>query len=267
MRFLFISLLFLYACRSVNEREYQHIDKNKANLVAGKTALVFVSNSLSDSTLLTCDYMFYKCFDQQCDATYQKKANDLVIEFVSSNTSFEKNSGYPEILDENYFKNQLENFRQLAKTENSASIFENLWQLELHNSIDEFKNYILLNNSVWSFTGGAHGNGYAETMYLRKPSGEILELKELFNDLSAVTKIGEKYFRLKNELPENESLSELGYWFTDDSFYLSNNFTFAQNGLQFFYNTYEIAPYVIGAVEFEIPYTDLEKYLIVDPRK
>ena len=37
-----------------------------------------------------------------------------------------------------------------------------------------------------------------------------------------------------------------------------------QNDILFIYNIYEIAPYVVGSIDVEIPYTDLKEYIRKD---
>jgi hypothetical protein len=46
---------------------------------------------------------------------------------------------------------------------------------------------------------------------------------------------------------------------------LNDNFHFTGDSMAFFYNSYEIAPYSAGQIEFSIPLKDIQGYLKIQP--
>ena len=67
--------------------------------------------------------------------------------------------------------------------------------------------------------------------------------------LKQLTTIAEKEFRRMRNIPDGEPLSKAGYWFENDEFYLNDNFAIVDDGLIFYFNSYEIAPYALGPAE------------------
>ncbi len=113
------------------------------------------------------------------------------------------------------------------------------------------------------YTGGAHG-GYG-TYFINispKTGAEITlddVLKSGYNEV--LRNLGEKVFRKVREIPDTASLNENYFEFPDDRFELNQNFGFKKEGIVFFYNSYEIAPYAAGPTEVLIPYEELTAWL------
>ena len=51
--------------------------------------------------------------------------------------------------------------------------------------------------------------------------------------------------------------------FEGDSFYLPQNIGYTQNGLQLFYEQYEVASYADGPITLTVPYIEIEKFMQV----
>jgi hypothetical protein len=52
-----------------------------------------------------------------------------------------------------------------------------------------------------------------------------------------------------------------GYTFPEDRFALNDNYGFSREGISFFFNSYEIAPYVMGPTEVLIPYDRIREWI------
>jgi hypothetical protein len=117
---------------------------------------------------------------------------------------------------------------------------------------------------VWnSYYGGAHPN-VTITYYNYDPvTGKKMELKDVFTSdgLASLQELAEQEFRVVRELDPEENLEEAGFWFDEGRFELSNNFTFTDSGILFYYNPYEIASYADGPTEVMLPF-DLIKPLM-----
>jgi hypothetical protein len=108
-----------------------------------------------------------------------------------------------------------------------------------------------------SFMGGAHSNSYTMLRNFDPYTGDSLGLGMIFRpeSLHELTSFGEMLFRKTQNIKKGISYEEAGYWFKDNQFYLTDNFAFTHEGLLFYYNEYEIAPYSMGAVYFVVPYS------------
>ena len=107
-----------------------------------------------------------------------------------------------------------------------------------------------------SYAGGAHGNYVLNFMNVRPGSGTAFLLSDFLKPgyEQDLNKIGEEVFRKNRELADTASFEFNGYTFVDDHFALNNNYGFSQEGISFYFNSYEVAPYVMGPTEVLIPY-------------
>lgn len=111
------------------------------------------------------------------------------------------------------------------------------------------------------FTGGAHGNTYTGFINWNTKASKKISLNDIlangYNE--NLTAAAEKIFRRDEKLSDTASLKN--YFFKDKKFKLNDNFLITPVGLRFFYNEYEIKPYVEGSTELLIPYTDIRSLL------
>jgi hypothetical protein len=80
-----------------------------------------------------------------------------------------------------------------------------------------------------------------------------------YNDV--LTNLGNKIFRQARQLADTASLSDNYFEFPEDKFQLNKNYGFKKEGIVFFYNSYEIAPYAAGPTEVVIPYEELKEWV------
>lgn len=110
----------------------------------------------------------------------------------------------------------------------------------------------------WAFTGGAHGNGYRSYFVFDRRTGNRLSESEIF-DLTDETK--EAVTNMLREVYHQNGYSESeGYW-SDEEVKMNGNFTITQEGLSYYYNSYEIACYANGPSEFFLSKEQLKPYL------
>ena len=109
------------------------------------------------------------------------------------------------------------------------------------------------------YTGGAHGGSGVYFINLNPKTGAEFTLdnflKPDYNE--HLTLLGNHIFRKARELADTASLSESYFEFPENKFELNKNYGFTKNGIIFYYNNYEIAPYAAGPTEVLIPYSDL----------
>lgn len=126
--------------------------------------------------------------------------------------------------------------------------FAQAWFLESEGTIAYIdSNYISFNFSQSTYMGGAHPNSNQQKTVFDIKTGKQLTLNELVKDLPGLRAAAETAFRKVRKIPEGQSFTEAGFWFEEDEeFLFAHNFGLSENGLEFFYNPYEIAPYAVG---------------------
>ncbi len=141
------------------------------------------------------------------------------------------------------------------------------WEIE-RKAVNNFNddNILSCTFSEYSYLGGAHPNTFLTLTNFNLKSGEIIELPDILIDgyLDELNNIAEPIFRKEKELTEDINLTEAGFWFDDDKFSVSKNFTIGKDGLTFFYNSYEITAYAYGPTELFIPYKSIKKLIKSD---
>lgn len=234
------------------------------NIVSGVAEVIGVTPSKADTAYLRMSYMYYK-FDDAGHLLYQDSVNYKIAEFVVRSTEFELDSLGEPNLNADFFQKQLMYFDSLSQLEAQLSETDQLWDLEGSIEIKEYDNFVELNLSAWSYTGGAHGNGFSSYELIDYDLGGVLHLEDFIQDVPTFTLLAEKYFRAANDIAEGADLGELGFWFADNTFSCNENFYFDSNGMHFLYNSYEIAPYSAGPISFNIPLYELKPFLKIQP--
>jgi len=112
--------------------------------------------------------------------------------------------------------------------------------------------------TYYQFTGGAHGYNYMETINLDLVNEKVLSLKELFDGSDDYLQVltdeilkemeKEKDYLFPETLTDFKATDDLKFYLTDD-------------GIVFYFDPYEIAPYVRGIAEYKIPYDSLRDVL------
>lgn len=121
-----------------------------------------------------------------------------------------------------------------------------------------------------SFTGGAHGNTFLGYTNFDRKSNRIIRLEDVIEEgtIDKLTTIAEPLFRAEQGIADSISLENAGYFVFDEKdkgkFKLNRNFILLKDGIQFFYNDYEIAPHAVGTSSVFIPYAKMEGILKKD---
>jgi len=118
-------------------------------------------------------------------------------------------------------------------------------------------------NSVYSFTGGAHGVRTVMHRCVDLNNGSVITQKDLFTadnaELLLTTLILGKLVEIQ-KVKSPEKLEEIGF-FDVSAIKPSDNFFLNEKGITFVYNPYEIAAYYLGILEVFIPYEDITAIL------
>lgn len=113
------------------------------------------------------------------------------------------------------------------------------------------------------FTGGAHGGSGTYFININPETGAEFTLDNLFKPgyIEPLTNAGDEIFRRTRELADTASLNENYFEFPDDKFQLNQNYGFTKEGIIFYYNNYEIAPYAAGPTQVLIPYQRIKEWI------
>lgn len=112
----------------------------------------------------------------------------------------------------------------------------------------------------YTYQGGAHGMQGAHCINFDKKTAEEITYDHLVSREADLLAVAETNFREQRNLAKDEPFDGK-YFFENGKFVLSKDFVFAETGLYFFYQPYEIAPYAAGVIELFLPYKDIREYI------
>lgn len=225
---------------------------------SGKTSGYCYTADKADSSesFISFEYYTPQFSSNVMDSSYKDSVNTMIyrmIQFEFIEDMFDQETS---ILTDNFFSARLDFFLRNAQEE--VDYLESTpWSMELNFHIVEKKSFVRLNHTGWDYTGGAHGNYWDMYHLFDKKSGRILSLSDFINDIDALNRLALPYFREQNEIPDDITLEEYGFWFQGDAFEVNENFYFENGNIVFLFNPYEIAPYAGGTSELIIPLSDL----------
>lgn len=131
------------------------------------------------------------------------------------------------------------------------------WYLEKTVSVDyNARGIVSLDLTHASFTGGAHPNAWTTQRSYAAQTGRRLTLRDLLvpGFEPKLNPIAERYFRRARDLKPTANLEAEGFTFKGGKFAVNDNFMITSKGLAFHFDSYEVAPYVVGPTDFLVPY-------------
>jgi hypothetical protein len=218
----------------------------------------------------------YEKQSEVCDSTGCAK---IILEYPEIKSSF--NKAVKDSLDNYILNTLLDNYSQQTG-QNTLDEMSKIFLMDYDDTRNDFPDYFIpweISNTIsaifnansivsfqsefYHFTGGAHGNSGVYFANFNSQDGKRLALSDLLiSDYEKeLNNAAERIFRKDKELGQAESLEEAGYWFVDNKFYVNENFGIKDEGLVFFFNSYEIAPYAMGPTEILVPYAELKNLI------
>jgi hypothetical protein len=270
---LLSSLIFLVSCggQKTSENNSTSTDeldadtlKNEVSqksfnseIIKGKVEKTLSAGENSETSSIYFEYFnlsekspsYYKSVNELISKSVQNEFEETEVEKITSN------------LSKKYFADILTEFKI-----NFSHVDENYmpWYLMDSIHIDDSKiNYLQLETFTYSFTGGAHGNGYESHYLIDKKTGGTLGIGDFFTDEKKLNALIDSYFRKSIGLSPNENLQDAG-WFIEGRLESNNNFYFTDKKVVFVYNSYEIGPYSAGAPNVEIPISKVSDILKIN---
>jgi hypothetical protein len=107
------------------------------------------------------------------------------------------------------------------------------------------------------FEGGAHPNSYLDYYIFSIAENRILKYNDIIKPGSEdkISELITKRLKEMHKLKENESLEKAGFW--EKNIKLNDTFVVTKEGLEFYYNNYEIAPYALGPTAVQLKWEEL----------
>ena len=120
---------------------------------------------------------------------------------------------------------------------------------------------------VWktaSYTGGAHGIYMSTFLNFDLRTLAPIRLDDLFvgDYKEQLTDLLWNQLMADNKVATRQELEDMGYVTTGD-LTPTENFYLSKEGITFYYNVYDIAPYVMGPVKITLPY-EMMQHLLSD---
>tara|TARA_R110002072_G_scaffold166190_1_gene319419 strand:+ start:111 stop:833 length:723 start_codon:yes stop_codon:yes gene_type:complete len=190
------------------------------------------------------------------------KANGNSRVIDSINSSIEKavitalQIGVPDNIELETIEESIASFNkefETFKTDFPESL--QIWDAQIDGEV-LFQSPEIISISITSYvnTGGAHGILHISFLNFDSITGKRITNKNLFTNIGAFKEIAQTHF--------DKAIKEKDILFETDKFELPANIGYTEDGLVLLYNTYEIAPYSTGIIEFAIPFDEIESYLV-----
>ena len=136
------------------------------------------------------------------------------------------------------------------------------WAAEIYSHVDyQSEEVLTISVNANMYTGGAHGSISIRLLNFDPKTGELLSREDLFEDMDAVVKLAETYFRKEHKIPATDNINATGFYFEKDQFHLPENIGYGEDHLVMIYNQYEIASYAEGVQFIELPVQVIRSYL------
>lgn len=129
------------------------------------------------------------------------------------------------------------------------------WEAQIDGEV-LFKSFEIISIALTYYinTGGAHGNTNISFLNFDALTGKRILNKNLFKNEPAFKEVAKLYFEAS---VKNEDVI-----FEPNNFKLPTNIGYNEDGIILLYNTYEIAPYSTGIIEFTIPIEKVNSFLV-----
>lgn len=127
------------------------------------------------------------------------------------------------------------------------------------------KNLLVYRIDYNEYTGGAHGIYMSTFLNMDLRTLSPVRLDDLFASdyKESLTDLLWNQLMADNKVATRQELEDLGYATTGD-LEPTENFYLSQEGITFYYNVYDIAPYVMGPIKISLPYEAMQHLLSDD---
>lgn len=261
---LFAIMFLLAACQSKTS-------KNEKNNVSFSTIKAEKKHHLKDNPN-------YPNCDLQINFTYPTKADSQqeleTLQYLFVDAYFGEGYGgmTPEEAVNGYTEDYIEAYKELEgdfeqDLEHSGNAPMESWYSYYEMSDNDVtynsNGLICFVVNFENYTGGAHGAHSYINRVIDISRGDFLYENDIFvegfqNQLAQmlVEKIAEN-----SKVSDSKELENIGF-FSVEEIYPNGNFLISESGITYTFNEYEIAAYVVGAIQVELTYKELQSILL-----
>ncbi len=268
---IFIALLSCNSEKKTNPHLHDDNLKDEAPLSGYQFSLspsldsaVYIQKSISkqvepvapkteQSTQISISYPFLQSFKR---SLVKDTINAIIQELLLLNTADE--------IAYNSLEERLESFireYEMAKKEMEKElVLPSSWTCEVRIDVVLNTSRILaLRFYEMNYTGGVHPNSFTRYFNFDMETGEMIALEDiLVNDYrKPLLSIAEKCFKQTMDIASETPIAATAYEFPGGKFLLPRNFAITNTGLRFCFNPYDIGPYSMGTIEFEVPFDEI----------
>jgi hypothetical protein len=195
------------------------------------------------------------------DAFIQDTVTKIICEdFFREDRSISDPTAEMQHEKEHYFTNYIKGNEEIY---DGGSSFN--WEKIKALKIQHNENYILsLETYDYGYTGGAHGLPVSKFKVIDLKTGHIFILDDIFrpeymNDLRDIVNAE---LRKKYNLAKDQSLKDAGFFehFVEPS----TNFYVNKDGIGFYYNRYDVAPFTMGSIDVFVNFQNLKRIMKTD---
>jgi len=106
------------------------------------------------------------------------------------------------------------------------------------------------------FTGGAHANSSMRFFNVNMENGKLVNLDDVFVEdyRDSLLSVAEVAFKQALSLPVDTNLAQTNFEFPQGTYRLPEHFSLQTQTIGFHYNPYDLGPFSMGRVSFEIEY-------------
>lgn len=120
--------------------------------------------------------------------------------------------------------------------------------------LEPYKNMVSYLKYIYGYSGGAHGQDTLNGITFDLKTGKVIRNGDLFTENYEIRLTESLRANLLNSIDNQDMLFEKNI-LPHDNFFLTST------GITYIYQRYEIAPYVMGIIEVNIPWNDLKDIL------
>lgn len=258
MRYLiFLLPLALSACFTLHKTEEISQVKTIAppEITDSSYQMVHRGHLGKDSSVWSLNYQYY----HTPKLSWQYKTNQTIQNWFRSEleiTEAKENNMH------GFFEQLADSLNQRANRfyrEYEASI---TWYYRSSCSIDDHRSgFVELCISHQAYFGGEEEQVKNEYFHISKKDTTLLRLGDFFTDTTAFNQIAEHYFKQHQGMREFDIYPEFGFWFEPGGFYCSENFSFEEEEIHFYYHPVEIADASKGIIDFAVPLSAVKHLL------
>lgn len=263
--FLLTTSLFFFSCGN-------NMNKNKGALEFDSIQVNETAHLFGDTAKPACNLVINLSFaSQSSDARLKDSLNTY---FISVCLGDKYTTMQPEEAVNEYTRKYISDYRSdleslYQKESNDSSSDVGAWYsyYKYIQSHVQFyaKDLLIYRYRYEEYTGGAHGIYMTSFLNIDLRTLSPIRLDNLFAEgyEEALTDLLWNQLMAMHKVTSREELEEMGYASTGE-LAPTENFYLSKEGITFYYNVYDIAPYVMGAIEISLPWEMLQHLLKED---